>query len=959
MQFRNRIDAKPGEQKVQKLLHGTSAIVLALFILAGSAYTYLFLANDREDYDAKAASCTVDAKLVNSCRPWVAVAVGGYTMAGDNTTATQFAFFEKRLNNPNVLTSPGAATTIVKQLDFVHLYNAVGKNTLSADAKTYINRPNTYLQLNWKPTATWSLAGGGDAATNAGIDSMANSIKSVAPKKIMLSIYHEPEDNVSVGTAGSGCTTKGSAGSPTDYVNMWHNVRARFDALGVTNVVWNMNYMGYSGWNCLVNQMWPGNNYVDWLTWDPYAGGTQSFAASVQPFYNFLTSNSNASHDYLSKVWGFSEMGYWNQSGTSTETQAPIYWQQVKAAIQNNTFPKVKLYSAFDTNAASDYSASLIGLNFGTTTATPNIAEQTAYNDFASTVFALGQGIVTPPADTAGPSVAFTAPANNATVSGSSVTVSATATDTSGVNKVDFYVDNALVSSDTSGSNGWGFTLNSTTLSNAGHTLKATAVDAAGNSSTVTRAFTVNNPVANPAITSFTASPQSVIVGNTTTLNWAKTNAVSCSVNPGGPQNTTNSSWTTLTYTSAGTNTYTLVCKNSANATVSANTTVTVTPAPTPPTSVVLSASSASITSGGSVSLSWTSNNATFCTLNPGNFTASGTGSSKTITNLTATTTYQVSCSNNAGATNSNQVKVTVTQAPAPPANPSIASFTATPANIANGGTSVLAWQASNVANNGCSLAPSPLTSTASTGQWTTPALSASASYTLTCKNSANVTVSKSVSVIVANKAAPTAPPPTAPENIVSVNQSNTGSVTAPGGQQVVDTSSTGEVTQGDLATLDGSNVADQKKSDNIEKVEYYNGEKLVYTATVPPFALDTSKLPVGSVTVTQRTYFKDGSTAEESQLIEVKGAKTAAAKAPEKGNGLVVGIGASMVILVTAFVAAWWFVLRPRGYTLKAAVASVSSRFAKGQSHATTPSEDNTTDEATIIKPDKKDTDA
>ena len=51
---------------------------------------------------------------------------------------------------------------------------------------------------------------------------------------------------------------------------MWHNVRARFDALGVTNVVWVMNYMGWKDWNCVVKDLWPGNDYVDWVMWDPY-----------------------------------------------------------------------------------------------------------------------------------------------------------------------------------------------------------------------------------------------------------------------------------------------------------------------------------------------------------------------------------------------------------------------------------------------------------------------------------------------------------------------------------------------------------------------------------------------------------------------------------------------------------------------------------------------------------------
>ena len=88
----------------------------------------------------------------------------------------------------------------------------------------------------------------------------------------MLTIYHEPEGNISAGGSPS-CPTqsfKGSSGSTADYVNMWHHIRDRFDALGVDNVVWVMNYMGYVTWHCVTKDMWPGNDYVDWVMWDPY-----------------------------------------------------------------------------------------------------------------------------------------------------------------------------------------------------------------------------------------------------------------------------------------------------------------------------------------------------------------------------------------------------------------------------------------------------------------------------------------------------------------------------------------------------------------------------------------------------------------------------------------------------------------------------------------------------------------
>ena len=87
-----------------------------------------------------------------------------------------------------------------------------------------------------------------------------------------------------------------------------------------------------------------------------------------------------------------------------------------------------------------------------------------------------------------------TAPTVSASESGTSgtITFSATATDNVGVTKVEFYVDGVLKGSDTTSP--YSMTLDSTTLTNATHTLTAKAYDAAGNVGTSAGvSFTVSN----------------------------------------------------------------------------------------------------------------------------------------------------------------------------------------------------------------------------------------------------------------------------------------------------------------------------------------------------------------------------------------------------------------------------------------------------------------------------------
>ncbi|HSM88047.1 MAG TPA: Ig-like domain-containing protein, partial [Candidatus Limnocylindrales bacterium] len=94
--------------------------------------------------------------------------------------------------------------------------------------------------------------------------------------------------------------------------------------------------------------------------------------------------------------------------------------------------------------------------------------------------------------DTTPPTATVTAPANGATISGT-VTVSASASDNTGVTQMQLLIDGTLVASNTSAT-ALSFSWSTPSVANGSHTIVAKAVDAAGNvgtSSTVT--VTVSN----------------------------------------------------------------------------------------------------------------------------------------------------------------------------------------------------------------------------------------------------------------------------------------------------------------------------------------------------------------------------------------------------------------------------------------------------------------------------------
>ncbi|HSX17073.1 MAG TPA: Ig-like domain-containing protein [Patescibacteria group bacterium] len=438
---------------------------LTLLVVAGLGWAGIMVLA-QPILHSKAATCTISDKLVNSCRPWLGAAANNYTQVASDSKS-QLLYHEQRIG---------------RQLDLIHTYHPVGSNKLSATDTYFATRANTYLFTNWKPAANWADADGSNATVNAGIDQMAASVKALGSKKIFMTIHHEPENDVSSGA--STCTTyKGNSGTPAQYRAMWRNVETRFANAGVTNVTWVMVYMNYSLWDCMVNDMYPGDDLVDWVMFDGYGHGTDTWNNNVGHFYNLLTSNSNSSHNYSSKTWGIVEWGYSN--GTSAQHSA--YFDGIKAALDANTFPKIKAIMVYDSRdqGSSTGASSRVAYDDNDNYSADQV---THYNAFANDPKITGDGGTPappppppppPPAgDTTPPSVTLTEPSNNATLSGT-VQVKGTATDNVGVTSVTIRVDNTYIA--TSSTTPYTFSVDTTKYTDGAHTITLRAWDAANN----------------------------------------------------------------------------------------------------------------------------------------------------------------------------------------------------------------------------------------------------------------------------------------------------------------------------------------------------------------------------------------------------------------------------------------------------------------------------------------------
>lgn len=133
----------------------------------------------------------------------------------------------------------------------------------------------------------------------------------------------------------------------------------------------------------------------------------------------------------------------------------------------------------------------------------------------AARAVAMAQSIVV---DTTPPTVSLTDPASGATVTGM-VVISATASDNVGVSRVEFYVNNVLLS--TSQAAPYQATWDTTRASNGTATLTAYAYDTSGNRSQVaTASVTVSNPVpqdTTPPTARITSPANGAVVSGATT----------------------------------------------------------------------------------------------------------------------------------------------------------------------------------------------------------------------------------------------------------------------------------------------------------------------------------------------------------------------------------------------------------------------------------------------------------
>lgn len=214
-----------------------------------------------------------------------------------------------------------------------------------------------------------------------------------------------------------------------------------------------------------------------------------------------------------------------------------------------------------------------------------------------------------------------------------------------------------------------------------------------------------------PTVT-ITASPSSILSGQSTTLTWSSTNAPSCM---GGGFSTSGLAAGSLVVSPSQTSTYTISCTGPGG-TVSNQTVVTVTPAPAP--TATITANPSSIGAGDSAIVAWFSGDAASCTGT--NFSTGGATSGSVTVTPSATTEYSVSCTG-PGGTVANVTTLTVV---VPATLPTL------DLSLQGGLSGILSWTSANTLSCTASDDWTGTRPTSGTHNFTIPS---SGSFTLNC----------------------------------------------------------------------------------------------------------------------------------------------------------------------------------------------------------------------------------
>ena len=175
------------------------------------------------------------------------------------------------------------------QFDMVRIYKVGPDARFFTDHEQQLANEGRSLVYSWKVStqftdvSAWRQVARGDHDEN--LRRVARQIRD-SGHTVIFGLHHEPENDPFFG-------------SDQDYARMYRHAHSIMEPIAGDRLVWFINYMGHSegGFN-QVEAMYPGDDIIDWISYNPYNwfgchnnAPWKSFEVQAENFYNWAQRN--------------------------------------------------------------------------------------------------------------------------------------------------------------------------------------------------------------------------------------------------------------------------------------------------------------------------------------------------------------------------------------------------------------------------------------------------------------------------------------------------------------------------------------------------------------------------------------------------------------------------------------------------------------------------------------------
>lgn len=198
------------------------------------------------------------------------------------------------ISSPKPREIPNLEKAAGRKFDLVQYWHGIDQGDVPRPHELKMAKSGHILHYNFA-AKNWGKGQARYADIAAGkydsaIDQQARNFKRFG-KPVFVTFDHEADQKA-----------RRTRGTPQQYVAAWRHMHDRYRAAGAGNVVWVWVVTGYSGNFPQVPSLYPGNKYVDWVSWEAENGAgckpsnrdpskAKSFEELVSPFYKWLKSD--------------------------------------------------------------------------------------------------------------------------------------------------------------------------------------------------------------------------------------------------------------------------------------------------------------------------------------------------------------------------------------------------------------------------------------------------------------------------------------------------------------------------------------------------------------------------------------------------------------------------------------------------------------------------------------------